>query len=270
VTSGGLRSARDGRVAVLTLDRPAQRNELDASLLDTLRAALADADADAGVDVIVLTGAGEHFCGGLELEQMADPVGGPALATRVFADWRAWPVTAKPVIGAVNGPAERGGLELALQCDVLIASERATFADTHAMLGFAPALGLTALLARAVGRGWALRMSLGGAPVDAAQAARIGLVTEVVPHDDLLGAAVALARAIAGNVPEAVRSVLATYRAAEEAALRDALAAELAGLRRTLEATPQSHVRDVVLDVVRRRATGADDGAPGGAGTPPS
>jgi enoyl-CoA hydratase len=266
---GGLRTATAGGVAVLTLDRPGRRNELDAQLLDDLRAALAAADADQAAAVIVLTGAGEHFCGGLDLDRMADPTDGAAIAERVFADWRAWPPVAKPVIGAINGPAERGGLELVLQCDVLLASERATFADTHAALGVVPALGLTALLARAVGRGWALRMSLSGEPVTAAEAARIGLVTEVVPHDELLPAALRLAEAIARNVPTAVRSVLATYRGAADAGAREALALELDGLLRTLEATPPSVVRDVVLDVVRRRATGADGDAPGGAGTPP-
>jgi enoyl-CoA hydratase len=263
-----LRAETEGRVAVLTLDRP-ERNELDAALLDDLRAALAAADADGAVDVIVLTGAGDWFCGGLDLAEMADPEGGPALATRVFGDWRAWPAVSKPVIGAVNGPAERGGLELALQCDVLLASERATFADTHSRLGFAPALGLSALLARAVGTARARRMSLSGEAVGAHEAARIGLVTEVLPHAGLLPAAVRLGETIAGNVQDAVRSLLATYRAADEAGARDALALELAGLARTLEATPASPLRDVVLEVVRARTQDDGDDAPGGAGTPP-
>jgi enoyl-CoA hydratase len=266
---GGLRIATRDRVAVLTLDRP-ERNELDAALLDLLRAALADADADPAVDVVVLTGAGEHFCGGLDLAQMADPEGGPALAGRVFAGWRAWPPLGKPVIGAINGPAERGGLELALQCDVLLASEHATFADTHATLGLVPALGLTALLSRAVGTGWAMRMSLSGEPVGAEQAARIGLVTEVHAHAELLPAALRLAGTIAGNDAVAVRSVLRTYRDAAEAQAREALAVERRGLEAALAATPPSHVRDAVLDVVRGCATGADGDAPGGAGAPPS
>ena len=265
----GLRTATADGVAVLTLDRPGHRNELDAALLDALRAALAAADADDAVDVVVLTGAGEHFCGGLDLGRMADPQEGAAIADRVFADWRAWPPLVKPVIGAINGPAERGGLELALQCDVLLASERATFADTHAALGFVPALGLTALLARAVGRGGAGRMRISGEAVIAAEAARIGLVTEVLPHDELLPTALRLAGAIGRNARSAVRSVLATYRGGADAGAREALALELDGLVATLEATPQSVVRDVVLDVVRRRRTGADGDAPGGAGTPP-
>jgi enoyl-CoA hydratase len=263
----GLRLATSDRAAVLTLDRP-ERNELDAALLDALRAALAAADADPAVDVIVLTGAGEHFCGGLDLAQISDPEGGPALATRVFAGWRIWEPLSKPVLGAINGLAERGGLELALHCDVLVASDRAAFADTHARLGFAPALGLTALLAQAVGTGWATRMSLTGDAVDAATAARIGLVTEVVPHEELLAAALRMATAISANVQDAVRTVLATYRAAAFARAREALAIERASLRRTLEATPPGPERDVVLGVVR--ATGDDGGAPGGAGTPPS
>jgi enoyl-CoA hydratase len=263
----GLRIATSDRAAVLTLDRP-ERNELDAALLDVLRAALAGADADPAIDVIVLTGAGAHFCGGLDLAEISHPERGPALAARVFADWRIWPPLSKPVIGAINGPAERGGLELALHCDVLLASERAAFADTHARLGFAPALGLSALLARAVGSGWAKRMSLTGEPVDARTAARIGLVTEVLPGDELLPAALRMAAAMSGNVQEAVRTVLGTYRAAALGQVRQALAIERDSLVRTLEATPPGPERDVVLGVVR--ATGDDGDAPGGAGTPPS
>ena len=259
---GGLLVERTGRAALLTLDRP-ERNELDAALLDELRAALAAADAEDAVDVIVLTATGEYFSGGLDLAAMADPDGGPEIASRVFADWRAWSPPRKPVLGAVNGHAERGGLELALQCDVVIASERATFADTHATLGFVPALGLTALLARAVGRADAVRMSLTGESVDAHQALRLGLVTEVVPHERLVPAALRIAETIAANDQPAVRSVLATYRAAAEADAGAALATELDGLLRTLETTPQSAVRDVVLDVVRQRVRGAQAPPPG-------
>ena len=266
----GLRTATADGVAVLTLDRPGHRNELDAALLDALRAALAAADADDAVDVVVLTGAGEHFCGGLDLGRMADPQEGAAIADRVFADWRAWPPLVKPVIGAINGPAERGGLELALQCDVLLASERATFADTHAPSASSRPSVLTALLARAVGRGWAVRMSISGEAVIAAEAARIGLVTEVLPHDELLPTALRLAGAIGAE--RAVRGALRAGdlpRRRRDAGAREALALELDGLVATLEATPQSVVRDVVLDVVRRRRTGADGDAPEGAGTPP-
>jgi len=259
----GLRVATHDRIAVLTLDRP-PRNELDTALLDALRRALAAADADEDVDAIVLTGAGEHFCGGLDLEHMADEAHGRGLAERVFGGWRIWSPLTKPVIGAINGPTERGGLELALQCDILLASDRASFADTHTSLGVVPALGLSALLARAVGHGWARRMSLTGQPVDAALAERIGLVTEVVAADALLPAALGVATAIAGNDRNAVRSLLATYRGAGEAQVREALAIERTGLRRALEESPASPVRDIVLAVV----TG-DGGAPGGADTPP-
>jgi enoyl-CoA hydratase len=250
----GLRVATRGRTSVLTLARPDRRNELDAASLDALRAALAGADADDGIDVIVLTGEGEHFCGGLDLEQIADPEGGPQLAARVFGDWRIWPPVSKPVIGAINGPAERGGVELALHCDVLVASDRATFADTHTHLGFVPSLGLSVLLARAVGTAMARRMSLSGEPLDAAGALRHGLVTEVVPHDELLPCVLALADRIAANVQPAVRSLLATYRAGADAAAREALALELQALHAMLETSPPGPVTQVVLDVVRRRA----------------
>ncbi|CPW41352.1 Probable enoyl-CoA hydratase [Mycobacteroides abscessus] len=123
--------------------------------------------------------------------------------------------TGKPVIGAINGAAVTGGLELALSCDILIASEKARFADTHARVGILPTWGLTTLLPLSVGRGLARRMSLTGDYLSAEDALRAGLVTEVVAHDELLPAAKRLAATIAGNNQPAVRELLASYRRIE-------------------------------------------------------
>jgi enoyl-CoA hydratase len=172
------------------------------------------------------------------------------MARAVFAFSRPWELTAKPVIGAINGPAERGGFELALACDILIASERATFADTHASLGLVPALGLTALLPRAVGSGWARRLSLTGEPIAAERALAAGLVTEVVPHGEVSGAAREIASAIARNSADAVRAVLATYRAAEAEAVAPALRLELEAHVAHLQAASRDEVADAVLDTV--------------------
>jgi enoyl-CoA hydratase len=123
------------------------------------------------------------------------------------------PDTTTPVIGAVNGPAVTGGLELALGCDFLIASERATFADTHARVGVLPAGGMTIRLPQLVGVNRARQMSLTGDFVDAATACSWGLVNEVVPHDELLGRAVALGGAIAESDPAAVGELRSMYAA---------------------------------------------------------
>jgi enoyl-CoA hydratase/carnithine racemase len=255
--SDALLVQRADRIAILTLNRPDAGNALDLELLGALRAGLRRADGDDGVSVIVLTGADPAFCVGLALEDFESEEWREAMAAAVFSSSRPWEPTAKPVIGAVNGATERGGLELALHCDLLIASERATFADTHAALGLVPALGLTALLPRAVGTSWARRMSLSGQPILAAQALAIGLVTEVVAHGELLSAACRLASEIATRPPEAVRALTASYRAAAEREVDGTLRIELETHRQFLEDAPAGPVRDAVLDAVLARMRSA-------------
>jgi enoyl-CoA hydratase len=256
--SDALLVERADRIAVLTLNRPDAGNALDLELLQSLRDGLRLADEDDAVSVIVLTGADPAFCVGLALEDFESEGRREAMAAAVFSSSRPWEPTAKPVIGAVNGVAERGGLELALHCDLLIASERASFADTHASLGLVPALGLTALLPRAVGSGWARRMSLSGRSISAAQALAIGLVTEVVAHDELLPSVCRLASEIAHRPPEAVRAVTGSYRAAAEEDVDGSLRIELETHLRLLEDAPAGPARDAVLNAVlaRMRSTG--------------
>jgi enoyl-CoA hydratase len=117
----------------------------------------------------------------------------------------------KPVIGAINGAAVTGGLELALYCDFLIASDRARFADTHARVGLLPTWGLSVRLPQKVGVGMARRMSMTGDYLSATDALRAGLVTEVVPHEQLMPAARAIAASIVGNNQKAVRALLESY-----------------------------------------------------------
>jgi enoyl-CoA hydratase len=122
------------------------------------------------------------------------------------------------VIGAINGVAVTGGFELALNCDFLIASERAAFADTHTRVGVLPGWGLSVLLPQLVGFGLARRMSYTGDFLPAAEALRAGLVTEVVPHERLLPAARQVAASIAANNTPAVNTMVASYRSIEAAA----------------------------------------------------
>jgi enoyl-CoA hydratase/carnithine racemase len=132
----------------------------------------------------------------------------------------------KPVVGAVNGAAFTGGLEIALGCDFLVASERAVFADTHVRVGVLPGGGLTARLPRVVGAANARRMSMTGEVVDAERAERIGLVSEVVSHDELLARAMALASSAADVPAEAMRDLKRMY--VESDGLAEDLAAEVA------------------------------------------
>ncbi|MQY27704.1 enoyl-CoA hydratase [Nocardia aurantia] len=207
------------RIATVTLNRPQARNALSRALSQQLWDAVTAADRDPEVDVVILTGADPAFCAGVDLAEAAAglppqpprPAGtGPERTSNGL--YRFLPVTEKPIIAAINGPAVTGGLEVALQCTFLVASERARFADTHARVGVMPGGGVTVLLARTVGLRRAVEMSLTGNFLTADEALRLGLVNHVVPHEDLLPFARRLAADIAGNDGTAVRLLLRHYR----------------------------------------------------------
>src|ERR1700710_2261861 len=141
------------RVRTLPLNRPRSRNALSSALRTQFYGALAEADADEDVDVVILTGADPVFCAGLDLKELGDTTALPDISPK-------WPAMGTPVIGAINGAAVTGGLELALYCDILIASENARFADTHARVGLLPTWGLSVRLPQRVGIGLDRRMSL--------------------------------------------------------------------------------------------------------------
>ena len=198
--------------AVVTLDRPAARNALNAELRTTLYEAMRGLDADADVHAVVLTGSDPAFCAGLDLKELADQPDKLAGGFGDSADLRRpFPTMSTPVIGAINGVAITGGFELALACDFLVASEHARFADTHARVGIMPGWGLTVLLPQAVGVRRARELSATGNFLDAATAYDWGLVNHVVPHAELLPTARRLAVDIVGNDPDGVRQILATY-----------------------------------------------------------
>lgn len=197
------------RIRTLILNRPQSRNALSGALREAVFSALADADADDDVDVLILTGADPVFCAGLDLKEFGESTALTDISPQ-------WPPMTKPVIGAVNGAAVTGGLELALYCDVLIASDQARFADTHARVGLLPSWGLSVRLPQKVGVGLARRMSLTGDYLSAADALRAGLVTEVVPHAELLPAAQRVAASIVGNNQAAVRALLSSYHRIDE------------------------------------------------------
>ena len=203
------------RIATITLNRPEARNALSSEVLRLLPQKLGEARADPDVDVIILTGTDPAFCAGLDLKELgssarllgtgadgspnADGVRGP------------FPHLEKPLIGAVNGVAVTGGFELALNCDFLIASERAKFGDTHARVGVMPGWGLTVMLPQAIGVRRAREMSFTGNFIDAAEALQIGLVNHVVPHDELMPFTRRMALDIIGNDQAGVRAIRATY-----------------------------------------------------------
>jgi enoyl-CoA hydratase len=133
----------DGPVAIVTLNRPEARNALSSELMRALRSTMAEVGADASIRAVVLTGADPAFCAGLDLKELGS-TGENLSVVEQSSDGTArfWEQLSKPVIGAINGVAVTGGLEVALQCDWLVASERAAFGDTHARVGVMPGGGM--------------------------------------------------------------------------------------------------------------------------------
>ncbi len=199
---------RDGPVAVVTMNRPEAMNALSRGLRAELAAAMEQVDADPEVRAVVLTGAGRRaFTAGLDLKEL----GVEGLAAANASEPLANPVKAieqcrKPVIGAINGVAITGGFEVALACDILIGSENARFADTHARVGIMPGWGLSQKLARMIGISHAKELSLSGNFLDAQTACAWGLLNRVVPADELLGAAKQLANDISTADPGMVQA----------------------------------------------------------------
>lgn len=248
-------------VATVTLNRPKARNAISTELLTELGAAMSTLDADDAVGAIVLTGADPAFCAGLDLVELGQEGSGLHDAVTGAAGTHApWPSIGTPVVAAVNGAAVTGGLELVLNCDVVLCSERAVFADTHARVGVMPGWGLTVLLPLAVGRSMARQMSLTGDFVSAERACAAGLASEVVSHGELLPRARAVAAAIAGNDRRAVRALLASYRRVEAEFVGAAYAEEertaAAWNAGSLDLAESSRRRGEVIDRGRDQAAG--------------
>jgi enoyl-CoA hydratase len=208
---------RDGAVAVLTLNRPKVLNALNALLIGELRDALAELEKDDGVRVVVLTGAGDRaFAAGAdinELNALPGAVAAAALARRGQALTLQIERLSKPVIAAINGFALGGGCELAMACDIRIASENAKFGQPEVNLGLLPGYGGTQRSAKLLGRGMAMYLCLTAETIDAREAHRAGLVERVVPHAELLTEAKRIAGVIASKAP---LSIAATKRAVDE------------------------------------------------------
>jgi len=198
--------------AVLTLNRPTALNALSRALMAELAERLIALQADPAARVLILTGAGKAFCAGLDLKELGS--GQARLGAGESGVTARDPVAALsrfsgPVIGAINGAAVTGGFELALACDVLLASPQARFADTHARVGIAPGWGLSQRLSRAIGIYRAREVSLTGNWVSAEQAAAWGFVNRVVPAEGLIDAA----RQLAGDMLSCVPEMLPRYKA---------------------------------------------------------
>jgi enoyl-CoA hydratase len=199
-----------GAVVFVTLDRPARRNALTRAMLERLTELFSSFGPRAELRAVVLTGAGEAFCAGTDVGDLAglDAAGALRAARRGQAACGAVELCGVPVIAAVNGAAAGGGCELALACHLRVAARGATFSLPEVNLGALPAYGGTQRLARAVGRGRALAAMLAGDALTADEARRLGLVNRVAEPDRLLDEAESLAALVAGQAPLAVRACL--------------------------------------------------------------
>jgi enoyl-CoA hydratase len=195
---------KKGKVTLITLNRPQALNALNSKVLEDLIQAFAAFEADASQGCAVITGSGEKaFAAGADIKEMVDKASAEFYAQDFFAGWTSQIVktTRKPWIAAVNGFALGGGCELAMMADFIIASENARFGQPEIKLGVAPGMGGSQRLARAVGKAKAMDMCLTGRMMDAAEAERSGLVSRIVPLDQLLDEALKAAEAIAGMPP---------------------------------------------------------------------
>jgi len=185
-----LKYEKDGAIATVTLNRPDKRNAISSTMIDELLGALNVADNDGAVRVLILTGAGKSFCSGMDLETLqaiANQTGAQNLAdsrqmARMFHRIYSFP---KPLITAVNGAAVAGGCGIATFSDITLAVPEAKFGYTEVRIGFIPAL-VSVLLRRQIGEKHARELLLTGAIIDAAEAFRLGMVTEIVAAADLL------------------------------------------------------------------------------------
>ena len=215
-------------VAVVTLNRPEVHNAVDEAMRVQFAAVMAQAAADPAIGVVVITGAGlRAFSAGLDLREFAaTPLS--VTARRRQRRARANPLVdfAKPVIAAVNGVAIGFGLELVLQCDIVVAAANATFALAEVRRGLIPGGGGTQRLARRIGQGRAMEMILTGRTIDAELALRYGLLEYVVPAEELMARARALAHEILANAPVGVQLAREAVRRGIELPLADGLRLE--------------------------------------------
>ncbi len=197
----------ENQTAIITLNRPERHNAINQELLILLYDCIDNVSTNDDIKVAIITGNGKSFCSGIDLkvigkDNLFDPRGDGIDMPAVFQ------ACSKPIIGAVNGVAITGGFEIALNCDFLIASESASFTDSHAKVGIHPGWGMTQLLQQAVGRKIAMQLSCTCQPMFAHKALECGLVNEVVPQEELLQRA----KQIASNICDINQDMLATVK----------------------------------------------------------
>ena len=249
-------------VTTITLNRPERLNALSPQMVDEILAVLDEAATrGSATRVIVITGSGRGFCGGADLKDLAGPAGllphegaeskrqGLRVAQRVMRGLRDCDV---PVIAMVNGDAAAGGCDLALACDIRIGSEHARFRESFARIGLFPGTGGCWFLPRMVGQSKAAEMIFTGDPIDAQEAYRLGLLSQLVPHDRLLERTMTLARRIAAGPPIALRLAKMVMHRSVDMNLETSL--ELAAAAESITLTSDDHREGLAAFLEKREA----------------
>ena len=195
----------DKHIALIELNRPKELNALNTQLMAEIRDTLKEFDNDENIRVVILTGGERVFAAGADIKQMADATAISMLNVDQFSTWDQIKRNKKPIIAAVSGFALGGGCELAMTCDMIIASETAQFGQPEINIGTMPGAGGTQRLTRAIGKGLAMEMVLTGRFITAEEAYRVSLVNKVVPVEVMMQEAVKIAKIIAAKSPIAVR-----------------------------------------------------------------
>lgn len=220
-------------VAVITLNRPKALNALCNQLMNELSTALDVYENDASIGAVVITGSEKSFAAGADIKEMLPNTYAKCITGNFLSDWGRVAKCQKPIIAAVNGYALGGGCELAMMCDIIYAGEKAKFGQPEIALGTIPGAGGSQRLTRAVGKSKAMEMCLTGNMIDAVEAEKLGLVSRVVPADQLVGEAVKLGEKISSHSQLIVQLCKEAVNTAYETTLQEGLKFE----RRTFHAT---------------------------------
>jgi enoyl-CoA hydratase len=205
MTYKNIQTEKEEQIGIVRLHRPTVLNALSHELMEELVAALQEFDNDDKIRVIILTGSDKAFAAGADIKEMSDETTVSIMLKDRFATWDKVRKTKKPIIAAVSGYALGGGCELAMTCDIIIASETAKFGQPEINIGVIPGAGGTQRLTRAIGKYKAMEIILTGRPITASEALAAGLVNKVVPAELLLDEAKVMAKEIAKKSPVAVK-----------------------------------------------------------------
>ncbi|MBI5720772.1 MAG: enoyl-CoA hydratase/isomerase family protein [Rubrivivax sp.] len=254
--------ATEGDVTTITLNRPERMNALTRAMIDEIIAVLDAANAGSDTRVVVLTGAGRGFCGGADLKDLNSPQGllpsdspeskRQGLRHGVQPLIRALRDCDVPVIAMVNGDAAAGGCDLALACDIRIGSERTRFMESFARIGLFPGTGGCWFLPRMVGLSKAAEMVFTGDPIGAQEAYQWGLISQLVPHAELLDRTMVLARRIAAGPPIALRLAKMVMHRGVDMSLETSL--ELAAASESITLTSDDHREGLAAFLEKREA----------------